>query len=73
MPDNSHVSGLIDSATAAAYIAEMSQNLSKIARRHGLDPLAFILDMARLEAEGVNVRCRASNQAETTSRDEHSE
>ena len=36
---------------AAAYIAELSASLSSIARRHRLDTLGYILDMARLEAE----------------------
>ena len=36
---------------AAAYIAELSASLSSMARRHRLDTLGYILDMARLEAE----------------------
>jgi hypothetical protein len=35
----------------AAYIAELSASLSSMARRHRLDTLGYILDMARLEAE----------------------
>ena len=35
---------------AAAYIAETSGELSKIARRHGLQTLRHLLDMAQLEA-----------------------
>ena len=35
---------------AAAYVAELSGNLAAIARRHGLDALGYILDMARIEA-----------------------
>jgi len=38
---------------AAAYVAELSGNLALLARQHGLDALGFILDMARLEAEGA--------------------
>ncbi len=38
---------------AAAYVAELSANLASIARRHGLDALGYILDMARLEAENA--------------------
>jgi hypothetical protein len=35
---------------AAAFIAETSGELSKIARRHGLDMLGNLLDMTQLEA-----------------------
>jgi hypothetical protein len=38
---------------AAAYVAQLSADLAEIARRHGLDALGFILDMAQLEAENV--------------------
>lgn len=38
---------------AAAYIAALSVDLAIIARRHNLDTLAYLLDMARLEAEGT--------------------
>jgi hypothetical protein len=38
---------------AAAYVAELSADLATIARRHGLDTLGYILDMARLEAENA--------------------
>ena len=40
-------------AAAAAYIAALSVDLAVIARRHNLDTLAYLLDMARLEAEGT--------------------
>lgn len=43
-------------AQAAAYIAELSGSLSAIARRHRLDTLGYILDMARLEAENSTRR-----------------
>jgi hypothetical protein len=35
----------------ASYVAELTAELAKLSRQHGLDALAFILDMARLEAE----------------------
>ena len=35
---------------AAAYIAALSGELIGIARQNGLDTLAYLLDMARLEA-----------------------
>jgi hypothetical protein len=42
-----------DQAEAAAYVAELSSDLASIARKNGLDTLAYILDMARLEAENA--------------------
>lgn len=40
-------------AAAAAYVAELSAGLAMIARRHGLDTLCYLLDMAQLEAENA--------------------
>ena len=39
-----------DPEEAAAFIAETSGELSKIAKRHGLETLRHLLDMAQLEA-----------------------
>jgi hypothetical protein len=36
---------------AATFIAEAVSDLSRVARRHGLDMLGFLLDMAQMEAE----------------------
>jgi hypothetical protein len=38
---------------AAIYIGTMAEELSQMARRHGLDSLRYILDMARLEADQI--------------------
>jgi hypothetical protein len=38
-------------SSAALYIASLSGELAKLAKRHGLDALSFILEMARLEAD----------------------
>ncbi len=38
---------------AALYIADMVENLAAIARRHHLDTLGYLLDIARMEAEGA--------------------
>jgi hypothetical protein len=38
---------------AAEYIAELTANLAKIARQHDLHALGLVLEMARLEAEGI--------------------
>jgi hypothetical protein len=51
---------------AAAYIAELSANLSKMARNHGHNALGYILDMARLEAQSITGAAseKASSAAE---------
>lgn len=36
----------------AAYVAALSEDLARLARRSGMPTLAYLLDMARLEAEG---------------------
>jgi hypothetical protein len=40
-------------AEAASYVADLTADLARIARRHGLDTLGYILDMARLEAQNA--------------------
>lgn len=40
-----------DPRAAAAYVASLAGDLSRIARRNGLDMLSYLLDMAQLEAE----------------------
>ncbi|MDQ0504058.1 hypothetical protein [Xanthobacter agilis] len=42
-----------DPASVAAYIAVLSEELSRLARGSGLVTLSYILDMARLEARAV--------------------
>jgi hypothetical protein len=41
------------SREAAAYVAELTGDLARIARQHRLDALGYLLDMARLEAQHV--------------------
>ncbi len=43
----------IDRKAAASYVAKLSGDLAVIARRHGLDTLGYLLEMAQLEAENV--------------------
>jgi hypothetical protein len=52
MPEQ-HVGGPESQAEAAAYVAELTADLARIARRHGMDTLGYILDMARLEAQSA--------------------
>ena len=40
-----------DPQDVAPYVAAMSADLSAMARRHGLETLGYLLDIARLEAE----------------------
>jgi hypothetical protein len=42
-----------DQAAAAAYVASLVGDLAILSRRHKLDTLGYLLDMARLEAEGT--------------------
>ncbi|HWV53333.1 hypothetical protein [Pseudorhodoplanes sp.] len=42
-----------DRVAAATYIADLTGGLAQMARRHGLGTLAYLLDMAKLEAESV--------------------
>lgn len=52
---NEHSSGQAgDPAAAAAYVAAITAELSRIARANGLTTLAYILEMARLEARAVS-------------------
>ena len=44
---------IADRAAAAAYVAALTADLAVIARRHNLDTLGYLLDMARLEAENT--------------------
>ena len=43
----------IDRKAAANYVATLSGDLAVIARRHGLDTLGYLLEMAQLEAENA--------------------
>jgi hypothetical protein len=51
-------------SAAAHYIATLAGELAQIARGHRLESLAYILDMARLEADQI-----AKGEADTRGRD----
>jgi hypothetical protein len=38
---------------AADFVATLTTELAELARRHGLDTLGYILEMARMEAESL--------------------
>ncbi len=40
----------------ALYIGSMADELARLAKTHELDALAYILDMARLEADQISRR-----------------
>ena len=40
-------------AAVAGYVASMSAELAILARRNGLESLSYLLEMVRLEAEGI--------------------
>jgi hypothetical protein len=54
MPNKNDSNGPTDGETpesAAHYIAAVTGELAKIARRNGLETLTLLLEMARLEAD----------------------
>ncbi len=58
MADGKHQNGG-ERADFADYTAAMTADLAALARRHGLQTLAYLLDMARLEAENVTGHTKA--------------
>ena len=42
-----------DQQRFAAYAADMAASLARVAREHKLDTLAYLLEMARLEAQST--------------------
>lgn len=40
----------------AVYIASLAEELARLAKRHDLNMLAYILEMARLEADQISQR-----------------
>ncbi|MFG1422228.1 hypothetical protein [Roseixanthobacter liquoris] len=40
-------------AEFAAYVASLTAELSRLARRHRLPTLAYLLEMSRMEARGI--------------------
>ncbi len=50
-----------DRDQVAVYLAALTSELAMVARRHGLETLSYLLDMAHLEAENVSARPRTSD------------
>lgn len=57
-----------DRDEVAAYLAELTGELALVARRHGFDALAYLLDMAQLEAESVTRRPRSPDPKRSAAR-----
>ena len=51
--DGGSLSGQETPDSTAHYIASMTGELAKMARRNGLDALGYILEMARIEADQI--------------------
>ncbi len=47
-------------AATAAYITDLSADLARMAREDGLATLAYLLDMARLEAQSLAQQSKRS-------------
>jgi hypothetical protein len=54
---------LIDRVQAAAYAAALTGELATLVRRHRLDTLAYLLDIARLEAEEVVQKAEGASES----------
>ena len=57
-----------DRDEVAAYMAELTGELALVARRHGFDTLAYLLEMARLEAESTARRPKPPETKRDTAR-----
>jgi len=53
---NEHKGEMGEAPDAALYIGSIADELSRIAKSHDLEALAYILDMARLEADEIYKR-----------------
>lgn len=51
---NGHKHTAAETPAAAHYIASLADELARLAKSHDLDALAYILDMARMEADNVS-------------------
>jgi len=51
-----------EEGATASYIAELCADLARMARKDGLETLAYLLDMARLEAQSTAQQSKPSTQ-----------
>jgi len=59
MPERMPLREPDDRTAVAHYVASLSGDLARLARRHGFTALSYVLEMARLEAEDLNRRGRS--------------
>ena len=52
-PSDVHPMDVPTRREAAAYVAELTADLAVVARRHGLDALGYLLEMAHMEADNA--------------------
>jgi hypothetical protein len=52
-----------DGDAVAHYIASLADELARLAESHDLEELAYILDMARIEAEEISKRWSGPDSA----------
>jgi hypothetical protein len=50
-------------AASALYIASLAEELAGLARTHGFETLAYLLDLARLEADQIAKSSRSNASA----------
>ncbi len=55
-PEDGHQPEASDTPDTALYIASIADELARLAKSHNLEALAYILDMARLEADQIAKR-----------------
>jgi len=55
-PESGHQPEASDIPDTALYIASIADELARLAKSHNLEALAYILDMARLEADQISKR-----------------
>ena len=60
-PEPEQPSGDCGAEEAAAFIAETLLNLTTICHRHRFETLGYLLDMARMEADGLMRTRQKSN------------
>jgi hypothetical protein len=48
-------------AASALYIASLAEELARVARTHGFETLAYLLDLARLEADQISKSSRSNS------------
>jgi hypothetical protein len=58
-----------DRSEVALYIGSLAEELSSLAKNHDFDALAYILDMARLEADQVSKRYNGRSDPAPSCRD----